>query len=276
MLLLNAPEPAAAKPAADGAKKDESTFWRLARFCGEDWPTIILGMIALCTNGVTNLAFPKIMGSAVDRAAAKGPEALKKFLITAFGLFVVGGIASFVRVFSLARATDSISRRMRRQLFDVLLTRSQAEFDKQSIGELMTTLQDDVDAAASTFTQRLAAGLRSLNSAINGTAMLLATSARLTLVSVSIVPVIGVGTMLLSKYSKKLANKRRELLARGKQFTFERLEHLSTVRLNCQEDAENGRYNALLNETHGVSNTVRFLFVHARPSLLVFSSLCAV
>src|SRR3546814_1858590 len=97
--------------------------------------------------------------------------------------------------------------------------------------------------------------MRALNSAVNGTAMLLMASAKLTLVSVSVVPVIGVGTMLLSKYSKKLANKRRELVAQGKQFTLERLEHLSTVRLNCQEDAENARHSVLLDETSSISHS---------------------
>jgi hypothetical protein len=47
-------------------------------------------------------------------------------------------------------------------------------------------------------------GLRSLNSSVNGSFLLYYTSPRLCAVSLAIVPLVGVGAMTMSKFSRKL------------------------------------------------------------------------
>ena len=62
----------------------------------------------------------------------------------------------------------------------------------------------DVADSAEVFTERIAAGLRSLNSALNGSLLLYWTSPKLCMVSLSVVPIVGVGAMSLAKYSRRL------------------------------------------------------------------------
>ncbi len=61
----------------------------------------------------------------------------------------------------------------------------------------------DVADSAEVFTERIAAGLRSLNSALNGSLLLYWTSPKLCMVSLSVVPIVGVGAMSLAKYSRR-------------------------------------------------------------------------
>lgn len=71
------------------------------------------------------------------------------------------------------------------------------------IGELMTVFEKDITESAELLTDRLANGLRSLNSSVNGSIVLYSTSPRLCALSLCMVPLIGVGAMSLSRRSKR-------------------------------------------------------------------------
>lgn len=70
---------------------------------------------------------------------------------------------------------------------------------------LLLLLDSDVSDAAEVFTERSAAGLRSLNSSLNGSVLLYMTSPKLCMVSLSVVPIVGIGAMSLAKYSRRSA-----------------------------------------------------------------------
>lgn len=63
----------------------------------------------------------------------------------------------------------------------------------------------DITDCSEVFTERTAAGLRSLNSAVNGSLLLYWTSPKLCMVSLSVVPIVGVGAMSLAKYSRRFS-----------------------------------------------------------------------
>ena len=102
-----------------------------------------------------------------------------------------------------------------------------------------TILEKDVPLAAETLTDKLAAGLRSLNSSINGSIMLFNTSPDLCGVTLTIVPLVGIAAMTLRKFTKRLQERSRELQGTVLTFALERYRRIATVRLNGKQEKEN-------------------------------------
>jgi ABC-type multidrug transport system fused ATPase/permease subunit len=145
---------------------------------------IIVGLLALLVNGATNLSFPAILGQAVDKA--NDADYINQLGNTGL-IFAVGSIASWLRIYCLGTSTERISCRLRKALFNCYMDKEIEFFDTQRDGELSIILEKDVPMAAETLTDKLAAGLRSLNSSINGSIMLFATSPELCGVTLTIV-----------------------------------------------------------------------------------------
>ena len=213
---------------------------------------IAIGLSALVVNSLTNLSFPWILGQAVDRS---GQDDYHTFLAVAGGVFLVGSVASWARVYCLGTATTLISTRLRKQLFDAYIDKDVEFFESSTNGELMTMLDKDVEMAAEMLTEKVANGLRSLNSSVNGSIVLFSIAPQLCGVSLAIVPIVGIGAMTLRKYSRKLGDKAREIEATVMSFALERLGHISTVRLNGQEAREKARYAAYAAEVYTLSSS---------------------
>ena len=228
-----------ADKAAEVKRRRREALSRLSHLARPEAGRIALGLSALAVNSATNLSFPWILGQAVDRA---GDSNYVAFIAGAAGMFLVGSAASWVRVYCLGTSTERISARIRRLIFESYLDKEVEFFESSTSGELMTILDKDVTTAAEMLTEKVSAGLRSLNSSINGSVVLFSIAPQLCTVSLAIVPVVGVGAMMLSKYSRKLREKARELEARMLSFALERVGSISTVRLNGQEEREKAAY----------------------------------
>ncbi|KAG5189644.1 P-loop containing nucleoside triphosphate hydrolase protein [Tribonema minus] len=206
-------------------------------------------MIALVISSGTNMAFPTIMGKVIDRTAGREDAGSripdKVFFAGAFGIFACGSIASWVRTYSIGVAAHRIMQRLRTKLFGRLLEQDVAFFDEHRTGELVSILTEDTEIAADTVTGKAANGMRSASSALNGSIMLLTLSPRLTLVSIALLPLVGVGAMGYSRRLKRLAARQREDAADASTFAEERLSQLRTVRAFGRERAEAQWYREL-------------------------------
>lgn len=115
-------------------------------------------------------------------------------------------------------------------------------------------LEADVNTASELFTEKFAQLLRNLNSSINGSVLLYKCSPKLCGVTLSTVPLIGVGAMTLSRYSRKYANNLRDLQSNVLSYSLERVRNISTVRLNNRESYEKEKFESLLNESNRFSH----------------------
>eukprot|EP01039_Chlorochromonas_danica_P001412 gene1412-1535_t len=219
------------------------TLRRLAAYAYPDLPRICLGLTALVVNSITNLSFPWIIGRALDNA---GVEDVRSLVLTSGGFFLAGSIASWLRVYCLGSALENIVRRLRADLFDSLLFQDLEYYESNQIGEVISLLENDAITAASVYTEKLANLLRSLNSSVNGSILLFRTSPRLTAVSLSVVPIVGVGAMALLRYSRGLTASLREVQAKVLSYGLERVQAITTVRLNHREEYEKEKFDQLL------------------------------
>lgn len=224
----------------------KASLQKIVSFCRPEYGRIALGMTALAVNSATNLTFPWIMGQAVDRIADKSSSHFNFFIFGTTSLFCIGGIASWVRVYCIETATSSIASRLRMGLFNRFMDESMEELDESRTGEYISLLEKDVAVASETLTEKLAGAFRSLNSAVNGSILLLMTSPKLCAVSLSVIPLVGVAAMTMVKYSKGVQQALRDLESRILSFSLERLNGISTVKLNDRENYEKENYTKLI------------------------------
>ena len=119
--MTDAPVVPQPKTAKDAFKKSLN---RLAIFTYPETTRISLGITALAVNSITNLRFPWIMGRAIDLVsvaeAGNGTctDEQYTFIVTAIGVFFVGSVASWIRVYCLGTATDRVTFRIRKHLYN--------------------------------------------------------------------------------------------------------------------------------------------------------------
>jgi ABC-type multidrug transport system fused ATPase/permease subunit len=241
-----------------------ATLKRLMRLATPDLLRIVCGLTALVVNSITNLSFPMIMTMALDGSdsscdnSGDVPFYLSPFALKSAAVFICGSVSSWIRVFCLGTATDRIAGRLRRLLFDSYMDTDMESYDFEKNGERLTLLEKDVDAASECLTDKFAAGLRSLNSSINGSIRLYFTSPRLCAVALSTVPLVGIGAMFLSKISRKLATKLRDLQSDVASYALERFTSFSTVKLNGRETYEKNVFSSKVGDCNTIAESRHF------------------
>lgn len=234
-----------------------AAFKRLVMVAKPDTFRITLGLSALVVNSITNLSFPAILGMAIDHNKSKDGEN-SNFIIKSTAFFLCGSISSWIRVYCLGTATDRIASRLRKELFDSYMDTEMELHNTELNGEMLTLLEKDVDTAAEGLTEKLSAGIRSLNSSINGSISLFQTSPKLCGVALASVPCVGVGAMILSKHSRKLAEKLRNLQSTITTYSLERFSSFSTVKLSGRQEYEKDKYADFMKECLTISENKNY------------------
>ncbi|RLN58329.1 hypothetical protein BBJ29_004603 [Phytophthora kernoviae] len=224
-------------------KKREKTSnigWILSLTKEESLP-LSAGVLGMTVASAMNLVFPRIMGKAIDVASGKpapGGLSRKGFVVVVLATFLTGSAGSFLRTYSLGMVAERIAAKLRRRLYRVLLSQELGFYNNRKVGELVTRLSGDCQQTANAVVDVLSNGYRSLNSAVGASCMLLTISPKLTLVSLTILPLVGTGAMLFSKFSSRLAKKHQNSVADMTGVAEERLNNIVTVKLFSAEQDE--------------------------------------
>ena len=105
--------------------------------------------------------------------------------------YSIGSIASFIRIYFFGTVTDQIRSKLKKIIFNSYIQKDLYFYENYTSAELISTLDQDTEKASELITNKLAAGLRSLNSAINGSFLLFRTSSMLCGYALILVPIIG-------------------------------------------------------------------------------------
>ena len=133
---------------------------------------------------------------------------------------------------------------------------SETALQLKNIRGVISILNEDVEIASEMFTTKLADFLRYCNSTINGSIFLISLSPSLCLVSLSLVPLVGITLMLQSKATKRIENALKDAENDCSSFAMEKLSHLKTVKSFGQEEKEIQIYSNLLQKTSKLSTKI--------------------
>lgn len=168
-------------------------------------------------SSISSLAIPAIAGEVIGAVTnSSGPEAtqqLTRAVIILVIFFAVGAFFSFTRATLYTIAGERIVARLRKQVFDAIMRQDIAFFDKNKTGELINRLSSDSAVIQSSLSVNISMGLRFSATVIGGIIILFVVSWRLTLVMLSILPVVIGAAMVYGKVIKALSKQVQDALA---------------------------------------------------------------
>ncbi|WP_426748000.1 ABC transporter transmembrane domain-containing protein [Myxococcus faecalis] len=221
------------------------TLGRLLTLARPEVPTLVVGTLFLLLSSAATLVFPRAIGDLVDEAlGARSRDKLDTIALVMFAVFVVQSVAMALRAYLFSTAGERVVTRLRKRLFQSLLSQEVAFFDERRTGELTSRLASDTSVLQNTVTTNVSMTLRYTFQALGGVALLFFTSPRLTLVMLALIPAVAIGAVVYGRRVRVLSRQVQDALAASSEVAEEDLSGIRTVRSFAAEAHEVERYSA--------------------------------
>ncbi|HET6244040.1 MAG: ATP-binding cassette domain-containing protein [Bacteroidetes bacterium] len=207
----------------------------------------ILGLIFLFLTSLTALAFPLLMGKLIDAADATF-ENINTYGLILLAIFVAQSVFSFFRVVLFVNVTENMLATLRQTIYSHLITLPMSFFGQRRVGELNSRLSSDITQLQDTFTTTIAEFLRQFLLIVGGIAFLSYTSGQLTLIMLSIVPVVAILAVVFGRYIRKISRSVQDATAGANTIVEETLQGIANVKSFANEFFETQRYKKQTSE----------------------------
>ena len=207
-----------------------------------------VGLIFLLFTGGTALAFPKLMGLLID--CVKNKDNAQANLI-AGGLIVIllfQSLFSFFRLSLFVNFTENTLANLRLALYSNLVKLPMTFFSQKRVGELNSRISSDITQIQDTLTSTIAEFLRQFILIIGGIALLASESFKLTLLMLSVVPLVAVAAVIFGRFIRKYSKKVQDQVAESQVIVEETMQGISIVKAFANEWYEIARYNGKIKE----------------------------
>jgi len=212
----------------------------------------IAGLLFIALSAGTTMAFPYLLKGLIDSAHNTNPADYFKtpsgIAIMMVGLLAVQMVISFMRVYLFTSVGENALADMRKDIYKKMITMPMDFFSQRRVGELSSRISTDVSQIQDAVTTMLAEILRGLLTLLIGMGLILYISPRLTLIMLSVIPVIIVIALVFGKYIPKLARTAQDQLADSGTIVQETLQGISNVKAFSNEHFEINRYSKGINE----------------------------
>ncbi|XP_054262814.1 ATP-binding cassette sub-family B member 10, mitochondrial isoform X2 [Macrosteles quadrilineatus] len=188
------------------------------------------------------MSVPFALGKVIDIIYTEDSEQMKKNLntlcLTLLGVFILGGLCNFGRVYLMNLSGQRITRALRERVFGSIVQQEVAFFDQNRTGELINRLSTDTSVVSDCVTMNISDGLRSTVMVCAGVSMMFYMSTELALVGLAIVPPIAAMAIVYGRFVRKITKNVQDSLAEATQVAEERIGNIRTVKAFSQEERE--------------------------------------
>jgi len=171
------------------------------------------------------------------------------------GVFIVGGLCNFGRVYLMRVSGQNITANLRNKIFSSIAKQETSFFDKNKTGELINRLSADSQLVSLTITQQVSDGMRSSLMTLAGVGMMFYMSPQLALVGLCIVPPVSVYAIYMGRKVRKVSKELQDSLAASTELAEEKLANIRTVRVFAMEKREIEAYSKKINDVLNKSYT---------------------
>ena len=186
------------------AKNPRHALTRLTMYLSPYAKTLILVMFFVLIYILLGLLEPYLIGRAIDKYIStkqiSGLSSLAILLVTAY-LFDNGSQAA--SSWLMARISQDALRRLRRDLFEHLQKLSIAFFDRNTAGQLMSCLTNDIEAINQAVSQNVVSLVASVLSLVGIVIAMFILNPWLALAALLVVPIMFWFTQFIAKYTRK-------------------------------------------------------------------------
>ena len=130
-------------------------------------------------------------------------DAVWRVVSLLIGLYVLSAIFRYIQTWLMTQVTQTVTFRMRRQLSEKINRLPLSYFDKQTYGEVLSRVTNDVDTISQTLNQSLSQIVSSTVMVLGILVMMFSISWQMSLVALLVLPVAGGAVTLIAKSSQK-------------------------------------------------------------------------
>ena len=232
------------------------------------------GLLVIGLSSMTTLALPYFLKQLIDSADAlrQGKTAVAPGTIALWmlGILIIQMLLSFTRVYLFTRVGENALADLRIDVYKKMIRLPMDFFAQRRVGELSSRLSSDLSQIQDAVTFMLAEIIRGILTLVVGIGLILYISPKLTLIMLSVIPVVVVIAVIFGKYIRKLSRKAQDQLADSNTVVQETLQGIANVKAFSNEWFETERYTRSLKQVVALamqSGKVRGLFI----SFMLFS-----
>ncbi|KAG4137439.1 hypothetical protein ERO13_D07G071800v2 [Gossypium hirsutum] len=234
------------------------SFTRVLSLAKPDAGKLIVATIALLIASTSSILIPKFGGKIIDIVSGDigMPEqkvealaAIRNTILDIFLIVIVGSVCTALRAWLFSSASERVVARLRKNLFSHLINQEIAFFDITRTGELLSRLSEDTQIIKNAATTNLSEALRNLSTTFIGLGFMFATSWKLTLLALVVVPAISIAVRQFGRFLRELSHKTQVAAAAAASVAEESFGAIRTVRSFAQEEYEISRYSQKVDET---------------------------
>ena len=236
---------------ADSGKAfDLKLFKRLLGHTNNYRGTFIYVAIAAVVMSFLGVLRPLIMQKAIDESIVpKDLENLVFYISLMIGILLLEVIFMLTFIFFTNWLGQSVIRDIRVKLFDLMLSFKLKYYDTSAVGRLTTRAVNDIETISSIFSQGLFMIISDLLKMIVILGVMLYKSWQLTLIVMSILPLILYATRVFQRAMKVAFEEVRAQVANLNSFVQERITGMKIVQIFTRENKEYNEFKAI-NEKH--------------------------
>jgi ABC-type multidrug transport system fused ATPase/permease subunit len=207
-----------------------------------------LGLIFLILTSATALAFPKFMGMLVDCVNKKDMALANRIAIGLMLILVLQSVFSYFRIYLFVNFTENTLANLRLKLYTNIIKLPMSFFSQKQVGELNSRISNDISQISDLLATTIAEFLRQFILIIGSFILLATINIKLTLMMVSIVPLVGVAAVIFGKFIRKYSKKIQDQVAESQTIVIESMQGISVVKAFANEWYEIIRYKGKINE----------------------------
>ena len=219
----------------------------LAPIFRNHWPRLAIGFFALVAVDFLQLIIPRFIQSAVDELAAQTATPARLLELSVYVLAVAVAMAGlrFVWRYLIIGFSRILEKKLRDRLFDHMLRMDQPFFERWTVGDLMAHASNDLATIQMACGMGLVAAIDALVMSSAALGFMLAINSKLTLIALLPMPVLIVGTRVLSGRLHHRFNLVQEQFALLTEFARSTLVSIRLIKSYTLERFQEERFRSL-------------------------------
>ncbi|MFC1941224.1 ABC transporter ATP-binding protein, partial [Chloroflexota bacterium] len=262
-----------------GKVYDSRVIVRLPKYLARVKAWLALGTVGVLIRSLAQVAIPYLVAVAIDRFIQTGNLGGLNIIVLVFiGAALLVWAGQYMQTLFLSYAGRAILFRLRTEMFDHLQKLSVSFFDHNKVGKIMSRVQNDVTQLQELLTQGILDIVTSTLTLVGIACVMIVMNTRLALLTLTVVPSLGIVIFIWQKYARRAFNKVRRAIAvvndqlqegisgvrviqslSREEVNFEQFDGVNRAHLNANIDA--ARLQAFMMPTAQIMNAIAFSLV---------------
>eukprot|EP01122_Echinamoeba_exundans_P012165 TRINITY_DN5034_c0_g1_i1.p1 TRINITY_DN5034_c0_g1~~TRINITY_DN5034_c0_g1_i1.p1 ORF type:complete len:785 (-),score=131.11 TRINITY_DN5034_c0_g1_i1:17-2371(-) len=223
-------------------QREVNNWWDLL---SEELPIFIAAIVLALTSALVGLSLPKLGGAVIDLTKQGNTSDLIRVALKLAGTLGLQAFLHFLFYSLLSVGAERMVARLRRRLYEKMISQDREFFDKHNSGELMSRLSGDIVEIRTAVKHAISMGIRSTSQLVGGVVGMFMLSPKLTsVICVVVALTVSIGS-IYARWLRRLSRESNDLNARANAVGQESLANVNTVQAFCAEKREVQRYSSL-------------------------------